>query len=71
MIITNSLNVLRDIVAKTIRTYRDYEYIDFVSRSKSAKGTIRWSEYIADYLLKSPDFTTYITDSLKKENYGN
>lgn len=62
MIITNRIQVLKDIIAKTLRTYIDYEYIDFVKRSNASKGTITWSEYVAEYLLKSPEFMTYVLD---------
>jgi hypothetical protein len=47
---------IEEIVADIVKTYQMYEYIDFVGRSSSAKGTINWAEEVARFLVKEcPD----------------
>jgi len=49
---TTKEKIIEGAIAQILRDYIAYEYIDFISRSKSAKGTIDWSNYVARFLLK-------------------
>lgn len=53
----------KDLISQILRAYSMFEYIDFISRSGAAKGTIEWSNYVADFLLKEMEHTKGQCDS--------
>ena len=55
--VDNILALIKKHEREFLSAYVMYEYIDFVSRSKAAKGTVMWCDYVSEFIeakLKDP-----------------